>query len=233
MSSVPATDWSVPLIGGKHQFLLRRLHSLTGVLFGGYVLFHLFINATIAQGGKVYQTQVQGIHNLPFLWVIEWTFIYLPILFHTVYGVWITLTGQPNLYNYPFARNTLYLLQRISAVVLVVFIAFHVLSLKYGWFGARYAFAPDRAMSTVGRHFDASPVVTWVLYPVGVLAACFHLANGLWTAAITWGLTISAAAQRRWGFICAAVFAVALVAGLTALIAAIRLDVSALRAAGQ
>ena len=42
-----------------------------------------------------------------------------------------------------------------------------------------------------------------LFYFLGVSSAVFHFANGLWTAAITWGLTISTAAQRRWGFVCA------------------------------
>ena len=44
-----------------------------------------------------------------------------------------------------------------------------------------------------------------IFYLVSVLALVFHFANGLWTAAITWGLTVSEPAQRRWGWVCAAV----------------------------
>jgi len=40
---------------------------------------------------------------------------------------------------------------------------------------------------------------------VCVLALVFHFANGLWTAAITWGVTVSVAAQKRWGQVCALV----------------------------
>jgi len=120
------------LLRGPAHFLLRRLHSLTGIVFGGYLVVHLLVNATIAQGGNVYQTQVDKIHDLPFLPVIEWTFIYLPIIYHTVYGVWITLTGQPNVANYPYGKNWAYVAQRVSAVIIVFFMLFHVLALKYG-----------------------------------------------------------------------------------------------------
>src|SRR3954462_11543901 len=93
-----ATDHTLPLLGAHHHFLLRRLHSLTGLVFGGYLIVHLLVNATIAQFGArdVYQMQVDKIHSLPILWAIEWAFIYLPILFHTVYGFYIVFTGQPN-----------------------------------------------------------------------------------------------------------------------------------------
>jgi succinate dehydrogenase / fumarate reductase, cytochrome b subunit len=212
-------------IAGRHHFLLRRLHSLTGIVFGGYLVVHLLINATIAQGGNVYQTQVDKIHDLPFLPVIEWTFIYLPILFHTAYGIWITVNGQWNATRYPYEKNYFYVLQRISAIVIVFFMLFHILSLKYGLFGANLAFNPHRgALQTVAQHMEKSFFITWLVYPIGIAASCFHLANGFWTAAITWGLTISKRAQRRWGVVCLGLFVLTFVAGMIALAAAARLD---------
>ena len=223
MTTATANDYTLPLIGGRNHFLIRRLHSLTGIVFGGYLVIHLLVNATIAQGGVVFQTQVDKIHSLPFLPVIEWTFIYLPILFHTVYGVWIIFTGQPNVNRYRYQKNIYYTLQRISAVIIVFFMLFHVLSLKYGAFGTNLSFEPHRALGTVGRHFDNGFLV-WVVYPIGILASCYHLANGFWAAAITWGLTISEAAQRRWGLVCAGLFALTFIAGMIALIAGANLD---------
>ena len=210
------------LFGGTNYFLLRRLHSLTGLVFGGYLIVHLLVNATIAQGGVVYQTQVDKIHSLPFLPVIEWTFIYLPIIFHTVYGIWITLTGQPNAGRYPYMKNQFYVAQRISAIIIVFFMLFHVLSLKYGWFGTNLSFEPHRALGTVGRHLDHWWV--WPIYLIGITASCFHLANGFWTAAITWGLTTSASAQRRFGYLCAGLFVLTFLAGMIAFFAGVGLS---------
>jgi succinate dehydrogenase / fumarate reductase cytochrome b subunit len=137
--------------------------------------------------------------------------------------VYIILRGQPNANHYPYKKNVFYVLQRISAVIIVLFILFHVLALKYGAFGENLGFEPHRALGTVGRHFDSKFLVLFV-YPLGILASCFHLANGLWTAAITWGLTISAGAQRRWGYVCTVVFVLVLLAGMVALVAAANLD---------
>jgi succinate dehydrogenase cytochrome b subunit len=222
--TVPASDHAPPaLLGGRQHFVLRRLHSLTGLVFGGYLIVHLLVNATIAQGGIVYQQQVDKIHSLPFLPVVEWTFIYLPFLYHTIYGLWITVTGQPNVTNYPYAKNWFYLLQRISAIVIVAFILFHIMALKYGLFGTNLSFEPHRALGTVGRHFDHAFLV-WFVYPIGILASCYHLANGFWTAAITWGLTISESAIRRWGYLCAGLGVLLFLAGMIALIAGASMD---------
>jgi len=187
------------------------------------LVVHLLVNATIAQGGIVYQQQVDKIHSLPFLPVVEWMFIFLPFLFHTIYGVWITVTGQPNVTNYPYTKNWFYLLQRISAIVIVAFILFHVLALKYGMFTDNLSFDPHRALGTVGRHFDHGFLV-WFVYPIGILASCYHLANGFWTAAITWGLTVSDAAIKRWGYRCAGLGVLLFVAGMIALIAGANMD---------
>jgi succinate dehydrogenase / fumarate reductase, cytochrome b subunit len=218
MTTATAHDLTVPLIGGRYHFLLRRLHSLTGIIFGGYLVVHLIVNASIAQLGTVYQVQVDKIHSLPLLWAIEWAFIYMPIIYHTIYGIWITLTGQPNATRYSYGKNWAYTLQRASAMIIVLFMIFHVLSLKYGLFGAALRFDPHAAGYSVNRHMTAFWMIPWIIYPLGILASTFHMANGFWTAAITWGLTVSAGAQRRWGAACFGLFVLMTVLGFIALI---------------
>lgn len=216
---------------GPGYLLVRRLQSLTGLMFGGYLLVHLFVNATIAQGGSHYQEQVNKIHSLPFLQAIEWTAIFLPFLFHAIYGIWIAVNGRPNVGNYPYTRNSLYLLQRLSAIIILLFVLFHVLSLKYQMFGIELSFVPEGgAMSSIARHMQASWLLPAVIYPIGILAAASHTANGLWTAAITWGLTISAASQRRFGQICVGLFVAMAIIGMVSVIAAARLAPSTLTA---
>jgi succinate dehydrogenase / fumarate reductase cytochrome b subunit len=223
VSTATASDLTVPTIGGRHHFLLRRLHSLTGLVFGGYLIIHLLVNATLVQGvhpDDIYQLQVDKIHALPFLWALEWLLIYLPIIYHTVYGIWITLTGQPNVGHYPYSKNIFYVLQRASAVIIVLFMLFHVFSMKTGLFGLP-RFVPGQATATVAIHLD-HPVLLWVVYPLGIIASCYHLANGFWTAAITWGLTISEAAQRRWGIVCGVLGVLLFIAGIAALVGGAR-----------
>src|SRR5258708_7679171 len=130
LSTATAPDLTVPEIGGRHHFLLRRLHSLTGIIFGGYLVIHLLVNATLAEGGRIFQMQVDKIHSLPFLIVVESLLIYIPILFHTIYGVWITATGQPNVSHYRYAKNWFYFFQRLSAIIIVAFMIFHILGMK-------------------------------------------------------------------------------------------------------
>jgi succinate dehydrogenase / fumarate reductase cytochrome b subunit len=56
-----------------------------------------------------------------------------------------------------------------------------------------------------------------VLYAIGIAGATFHLANGLWLAAVTWGLTTHPRAQKLFAYACAGVFLATTFFGLHAL----------------
>ena len=58
-------------------------------------------------------------------------------------------------------------------------------------------------------------------YLVGMLACVYHLANGLWTSGITWGLWISPTAQARASKLCTVVGCGLAVLGVSAWWAAV------------
>jgi succinate dehydrogenase / fumarate reductase cytochrome b subunit len=172
----------------------------------------------------VFQAQVDKIHGLPFLGFVEFFGIYLPLVYHTLYGFWIIYTGQPNVGRYGYTRNWLYVFQRISGLIIVLFALFHIFTMK-GWLPGEFAsalvFEPLRATESTARHLYAAWWIWAVTYPIGVLASAFHTANGFYASAITWGLTISARSQKRWGMFCAMLFFGLLTAGMVALIAGV------------
>ena len=210
---------------GRHRFALRRFHSLTGILFGGYVVVHLLVNATLLEGLRygsedIYQLQVDKIHILPFLPAVEWGVLLLPIIYHTIYGILVIAAGRPNVGSYGYAKNWAYLFQRISAIVLVFFILFHYLSFKGafpGVFGDKLTFVPWQATQTTVNHMHAAWWVGWVIYPLGITAATYHTANGFWTGAVTWGVTVGAKAQQLWFYACIGLFFFMTACGLAAL----------------
>ena len=191
----------------RHEFLIRRLHSLSGLIpVGAYMVVHLITNATVLNGPGAFQSNVYKIHSVGrFLPIVEWTFIFLPLLFHAIVGMWIIVGMVPNTANYPYGANRRYTLQRWTGVLAFVFIAWHVFHM-HGWFHAEAwmknvaepyggaQFRPFNAASTAGLALQ-SPVV-FGLYAVGVLACVFHLANGMWTMGITWGVWTSERAQK-------------------------------------
>jgi succinate dehydrogenase / fumarate reductase cytochrome b subunit len=216
----------------RHEFLIRRLHSLTGLVpVGAYMVVHLTVNASILQSPATFQQSVYGIHSLGYLLpLVEWTFIFLPILFHAILGVIIIRGALPNNSTYRYKNNFRYTLQRASGIIAFVFIFWHVFHM-HGWFHADWwlenvarpfggaQFAPYNAASTLGEAMS-----NWFyppFYAVGILASVFHLANGIWTMGITWGLWITPQAQRRADWVCL-VFGLGLtVVGMSALVGAV------------
>ncbi|MFM9957098.1 MAG: succinate dehydrogenase [Phycisphaerales bacterium] len=238
----------------RHAFLLRRLHSLTGVIpIGVFLIVHLTTNSSILwglidskkqayghAGVATFQHEVNFIHSMPFLILIEIFGLWLPIAFHSILGVYYAVSGKGNTSNYGYAANWRYRLQRISGYVGVLFLFYHVATLRWGWtflvpggteWSAKYAASTLAAAlqgSTTGMTFAG--LLVSAFYMLGVSLLVFHLANGLWTAAITWGLTISASAQRRWGYVCAGLGAALMAAAWSAVIGFATLDYSKARA---
>jgi succinate dehydrogenase / fumarate reductase cytochrome b subunit len=217
----------------RHEFLILRLHSLSGLLpVGAYMVVHLLTNASLLAGAKSFQTSVDTIHSLgPALPLVEWTFIFLPIIFHAVVGVMIVRSGKSNSSRYTYSGNIRYTLQRATAWIALVFIFWHVFHM-HGWIHNDYwmnnlakplyggQFNPEHATSSVG--LALAPLTARVAYAVGVAACVFHFANGLWTMGITWGLWETAAAQRRANWVCGTIGVVIFTIGMAALFGAVR-----------
>ena len=212
----------------RHEFLLRRLHSLSGLIpVGAYMAVHLLTNASVLDSSGSFQQKVYTIHSLGrLLPLVEWGFIFMPLLFHAIFGIVIIRGGLPNTGNYPTTSNLRYTMQRATGMVAFFFIMWHVFHM-HGWFHAEpwlknvaeplngAKFRPYNAASTAALAMQQSFLVL-LLYLVGVLACVFHLANGLWTMGITWGVWISPAAQRRANYLCGAFGAALAVVGVSA-----------------
>ena len=218
----------------RHEFAIRRLHSLTGIVpLGAYMVVHLTTNASILNGTETFQKAVYMIHSLgALLPVVEWGFIFAPLLFHAIIGIWIARTGHSNTSHYKYASNRRYFWQRITGLIAFVYLMMHVWHL-HGWvhmtpwveLGERYGFAQFRAYNAASTLAIAMNSLFWqAFYLIGVWACVFHLANGLWTSGITWGLWISAKAQARALKVCTAFGVVLLVIGTSAWWGAISTD---------
>lgn len=228
----------------RHEFLIRRLHSLSGIVpVGAFMCLHLATNASVLGGPQIFQDNVDRIHAFgPLLPVIEWTFIFLPLIFHAVVGVMIIRTGLPNTGNYAYRNNIRYTLQRATAWIALAFIMYHVFHM-HGWFHAE-PWLKNVAEPLGGAQFDPAKaadsaaialqsIVIRILYAIGIVACVYHLANGIWTSGITWGLWVTPQAQRRADWICL-VFGLALAGvGLGALTGFSRLPVDEAPAAQE
>ncbi len=217
-----------PSFLARNDFLIRRLHSLSGLIpVGGYMIIHLLVNASVWESPNTFQKNVYQIHSLgALLPVVEWLFIFIPILFHAAIGFVIIAGGMPNTGNYPYSANRRYTLQRVTGMIAFFFIAAHVFHM-HGWFHwdvwlekvvHPFGGGQFRAYNAVSTAGEALQSIGWVtIYLIGILACVYHLANGIWTMGITWGVWISESAQRRALRICTVFGMLLAIVGVSAL----------------
>lgn len=171
----------------RHYFLIRKLHVITGVLPVGIFLFvHLTINSYALISPEMYNQRAALMKELPFLTFLEIFLIFAPILYHGLFGLYVVYIAKNNVLKFNYSRNWAFYLQRITAIITFVFLIYHVLTTRFS--GAEITFD---FMSNI----LASPGML-AFYIVGVLAAMYHLANGLWAFFIDLGITVGPNAQR-------------------------------------
>jgi succinate dehydrogenase / fumarate reductase, cytochrome b subunit len=180
-------------------FLLRKLHQLTGIVpLGAFFLVHMYTNSTALNGAKVFNEHVTGIHEMPYLLFVEVLGIFVPLMFHSIYGIIISGEAKHNVLSYGYGRNWFYFFQRITGIYLFFFLLFHILNFRFGLIPGLnlvpVAGNADQAFAIVSREFQ----IPWVLavYILGVLATAWHLAYGLFLFAVDWGIVIGQKAQR-------------------------------------
>ncbi len=122
-----------PLRAGQGtSFIWRKLHSLLGIIpIGAFFLEHLLSNFEALKGPAAYGAQVRFLNSLPLVRVLEWTFIFLPILYHGIYGIYIWLRGKSNVVYYPWAGNWMYVAQRWTGLIAILYIGQHVLRQRF------------------------------------------------------------------------------------------------------
>lgn len=217
-----------PTFTERHYFLIRRLHSLSGLVpVGVFLAFHLFINASVllpGEPGGEFQKSVERIHALgPLLVPVEILFIFLPLLFHALLGFQIIFTSVPNAQQYRYGSNFRYSLQRATGVIAFFFILYHVWHMHWmggGLGGGNFALHDATGGATGAKTTAAAMQAAWwiaPLYAIGVLSSVFHLANGIWTSLITWGITIRPENQRISGYVCSVFGVLLALVGLGAL----------------
>ena len=199
----------------NQEFYWRRLHSLLGVIpVGLFLVFHLSLNFTATGGEEAYNNATGLMELVPhwLLLIVEWVVIYIPLLFHGLYGVYIAFTATPNVKRFSTFRNWMFVIQRFTGVFLVIFIAWHIFQTRIQKaLGAEVNF-------NMMEEIVANP---WMLgfYIVGILAATFHLANGLWAFLVSWGITQSPKSQKIATYVTMVLFVVISIVGVAAILA--------------
>jgi succinate dehydrogenase / fumarate reductase, cytochrome b subunit len=173
------------------EFFYRRLHSLLGVVpIGLFLLTHLVVNHFAVYGEESFNKAVEFMESLPFLLLLEIFVIYLPILFHAILGVYIVFIAKNNVRRFGFFRNWMFYLQRITGIITLVFLAWHVFETR-----VQIALGNAELNYSLMQGILENPVLFW-FYIIGVVSAVFHFSNGLWGFLVSWGITQSPRSQK-------------------------------------
>jgi succinate dehydrogenase / fumarate reductase cytochrome b subunit len=228
-SATSATDISRPTIntgvaplraGEGRSFLLRRLHSLSGIFpIGAFLVEHFVSNAFATNGLNAYNEEVKFLTGLPFVFFLELFFIYIPIAYHAVYGFYIWYRGESNVSEYPWLGNWMYTSQRWTGAIAFVYMGWHVWSMRFN--GVHIITNSAAAFWKVQNEFHNPWVV--VAYFIGIIAASWHFGYGIWLFCAKWGIFVGDRARKNFGVVCVlialafiAVGTVTMVAFLTA-----------------
>jgi succinate dehydrogenase / fumarate reductase, cytochrome b subunit len=197
----------------NREFFYRRLHSLLGVIpVGAFLIVHLSVNYFAVRGPEAYNQATQFMENLPFRYFMEITLIFLPLIFHAVYGLYIAFEARHNTSTYSYFRNWMFRFQRVTGVIVLIFVTWHV------WETRVAAALGTEVNFNMMAEIVENPLAL-ILYIIGITATTFHFANGLWSFAVTWGITITPRSQRISTFVTAAVFVALTFVGIRSILA--------------
>ena len=198
----------------EKEFYWRRLHSLLGLIpVGLFLVFHLLVNFQATKGVEAFNEAAGLVEKMPFLLVLEWVVIYIPLMFHAFYGVYIAFTAKSNLKRFGTTRNWFFMLQRLSGIFLVIFIAWHIWQTRL-----QKTLADAEVNYDMMADIVSNPAML-AFYIGGIIAATFHLSNGIWSFLVSWGITQSKQSQKVATWVTMIFFVLLSVVGVMAILA--------------
>jgi succinate dehydrogenase cytochrome b subunit len=218
MAQKPAVDAEIPIEATvvpaavpDRSYFWDKVHSLTGIVpIGAFLVEHFWSNSYALVSMGRYNQASYDLQTIPWRVPVEAILIWIPILFHGFYGIYIWSKGKGNVGRYAYGANWMYVLQRWTGLIAFVFIGWHVYMERF---------------LTQGRSTYLDVVTTMsnplylVFYVVGILAVSFHFGNGLWQFSNKWGLVVGRKAQRKAAWVAGTIGVLCAVVGLLIIIA--------------
>ncbi len=190
-------------------FLRARLGSVLAVVpLGAWTVLHLWNNLSAFKGAAAWQQAVTE-YDHPLAFFVSSTFALLPLGIHTVWGIARLATTRPNNLRYKFFSNVKYALQRLSAIGVLLFLGGHLWN---AFLEPRLVRGKVETFADLAAHVHHH-TPTLVVYVLGVVGVAYHLANGLHSFAMGWGIVTSRRALRKLEGLVIALFLVLLALG--------------------
>ena len=191
------------------NFIAERLGSALAILpLGVWTIVHLWNNLAVFEGGPAWQAAVTQYPH-PFAEYITLAVVLMPLVWHIGWGLQRIGQTRPNYPRYGYFANLKYILQRLSAIGLLLFLGAH---LWLAFLHPRLVEGQVEPFADIAHemHFHRP---TTVVYILGVLAMAYHLANGIYTAMMEWDIAETKKALQRSQLVSWIVFFVMLLMG--------------------
>ncbi|WP_433969327.1 succinate dehydrogenase [Tunturiibacter gelidiferens] len=217
--ATPTLKGVQPLRAGQgNSFLWHKLHSLTGIVpIGAFLVEHIISNFETLNGPLAYAQQVKFLNSLPLVRVLEWAFIFIPLAFHALYGLFIAFRGRVSVNVYPWASNWMYVSQRITGIIAFLYIVQHVWRQRFS--GISLPENPGAAFHKV--QVELSNPWMLAIYVIAMIATTWHFAYGIWLFAAKWGITPGEKARKKFGYVCTAFGLALCIMGLASIYAVV------------
>ncbi|MCW5936471.1 MAG: hypothetical protein KIT11_04090 [Fimbriimonadaceae bacterium] len=208
----------------RENYTLHKLHSLSGIIpTGFYLLQHLTLNTFSLAGPERFNGVIGFFEGMPkhVLYGLK-ALIWIPLIFHAVYGLFIVSNGEMNQYAtsvYKFRENRYYWLQRVSGIVAFFFLAYHMTmtSVMGQIKGAEQTITYENWARILTEPWGPVPYAGMAVYVIGIVASSYHFAYGIWNFCIRWGITVSDASQKATAKLSQFVFIAVSLLGIIAL----------------
>jgi succinate dehydrogenase / fumarate reductase, cytochrome b subunit len=209
MSSAASTEAVEGATSSKGPFIRSRLGSLLAVVpLTLWTVNHLWNNLSAFKGAEAWQSNVTE-YSHPIAFFVSSLVALLPLALHTIWGIGRLKTARPNITSYPYFANLKYVVQRLSAIGLILFLGAH---LWLAMLHPRLTTGRPEPFSDIAHEMHHH-MPTLVVYVLGVLGIAYHLANGLQTFTMSWGIVSSKRALRKLDWLAWVTFVVLLLMG--------------------
>ena len=194
--STEAVSTAATASASHKAWVAKKIHSFVGVVpLGVYLILHLTRNVSSMAGPEAFDAAVRNTwtHPINYLWVA--LLVYIPLAFHSVYGIMLMWESEKTSVFKKFnLENVRYFFQRLSGLGVLGFLFAHIfltrVHVSMGWLQDAST-NPDGQVTYnyFATHFTDWSKGTAIVYALGILGTVYHLANGLTTFCISWGIT--------------------------------------------
>jgi succinate dehydrogenase / fumarate reductase, cytochrome b subunit len=203
----PSVNVAAAGSSARSGFFRARLASAFGILpLGVWTFFHLWHNLAAFSGAEAWQSAVTEYPH-PIAQALTGIVVLLPLVLHAIWGIGRMATSRPNNVRYGFYANLKYLLQRLSAIGVLLFLGAH---LWRALLHPRLVEGHAEVFADMAQEMRLN-LPTLVVYVLGTLGVAYHLANGAQSFCMGWGVVSSQRGLRRLEGVTLALFLLLLV----------------------